>query len=103
VELGADVGADDVFDADDGGINLADLEELRHDPALVFGQGFIALLHHAQSGNGQFQLDLDLGLLTMSAATSWRRFGMRGPYHDGRGGRRWGHFGELLGSFWSGW
>ena len=33
-----------------------------HGAALDLGEGVVALLHHAQPGDGQLELDFDLGL-----------------------------------------
>jgi hypothetical protein len=65
VQLGDDVGADDVLDADARRVGFPLLEQLGHGAALGFGEGFVAFLDHAQAGDGEFELDFDFGLFTI--------------------------------------
>ena len=62
VQLGGDVGADDVLDADAGRLELADGEQLGHVAALLLGDGRLLLLQHAQPLDGHFEVHLELGL-----------------------------------------
>ena len=48
-----------------GGYRLysqADVEQLRHGAPLVLGEGLVAVLHHAQTRDGELELDLDFSL-----------------------------------------
>lgn len=54
--------ADDVLDADLGGLFLALLEELGHLAPVDLGKGGFALLDHAQSGDGEFEGDFEFRL-----------------------------------------
>lgn len=92
MELGGDVGADDVLDAYPRGLGLAGLErgrlsacvhclgmcgvlgrgeathleELCHFPSLLLGFGCIFLLYHAQARYGQLELHFELVLHRVS-------------------------------------
>lgn len=62
MQLRDDVGADDVLDADARRVGLALLQQRGHGAALGFGEGLVALLHHAQTRDGELELDFDFGL-----------------------------------------
>jgi hypothetical protein len=66
VQLGGDVGADDVLDADAGRLELADGEQLSHVAALLLGDGGGLLLQHAQALDGHLKVHLELGLRAVS-------------------------------------
>lgn len=54
--------ADDVLDADLGGLFFALLEQLCHLASVDFCERRLALLHHAQTGDGELECDFELRL-----------------------------------------
>lgn len=83
--------ADDVLDADLGGLFLALLEELGHLAPVDLGEGGFALLDHAQSGDGEFEGDFEFRL-GRGLAGAFAEGGEWG-YNDGG----WRSHGEMRG------
>jgi len=62
VQLGGDVGADDVLDADFGGFDFSGFEEAGHGAPLLLGYCFVFLLDHAEACDGELELYFELCL-----------------------------------------